>query len=125
MGLFGPSIKQENRGGRIWFTYTCNRGNCKRRKFENEDKGKVTKEVKAHIKAHDSKAESGAKSIKRLRQFRENRGACPRCHKNPCKMNQPACVRHAAKEMGSSMNINMDDPGEFDDQLRWYRDNMQ
>lgn len=124
MGLFGSSPKQEIRNGEVWFVLVCNRGKCSKNKFEGQSESKVKKQFKEHTRAHDSKAKDGAKSIQKLQDKRAKKGKCVHCGKDPCRMNNRRCVEAGIADWGSSMNIDVTDPATFDEQLRWYRDNM-
>lgn len=124
MGWFTPTPRQESRGGHIWYVLVCNRGNCSNRKFEDKDEGKCKKAWKAHKSAHDDKAKRGAKSIEKLQEKRARKGKCVHCGKDPCKMTSKKCVQAGIADWGSSMDIDVSDPATFDEQLKWYRDNM-
>lgn len=53
-------------------------------------------------------------------------GYCQYCNRNPCKGSKPGCSRLKAHRMESIMDqLDPSDPGRFDEQLRWYNDNMK
>lgn len=126
MGWFGPSPKEVNVGGKIHYEIECNRGKCRKRLFKDDKKRAVEKAFNEHQRAHDAKAKSGAGRIKALRDKRAaKKGLCPSCRKDPCKMVRKACIQSAIGEWGSSHDLDMSDPATFDEQLNWYKKNMQ
>jgi hypothetical protein len=125
MGWFGPDPEQVSVGGKIHYQMVCKRGKCKNRIFKNEDKKKCKNEWSSHQRDHDIKAKKGASKIKDLRDKRRaKKGKCPTCHKDPCRMDNQKCIQSAIGEWGSSSDLDMSDPATFNDQLKWYKDNM-
>ena len=123
MGLFGPSVETENKGGRVRFFVKCRRCKGGGQKIYGDSEREAKKEYSKHESFHNEKIKRGARDIKKLAQ-RAKKGKCSSCGKDPCKMDRKGCVEQAIGGWGSSMEIDMSDPGTFDEQLKWYRDNM-
>lgn len=152
--LFGPSVKQRNKHGRIEYYGKCEE--CKKEHSDTVEKNVVRgleSCAKADKKAADVKAaadlrvakakivadnQSAAtrrqKELDRLKQQRLNtakeirRNAkgkkCPWCGKRPCKGTKPKCAAMGAAEFDSAFNIDVTDPATFDRQMRFYKEQM-
>lgn len=64
--------------------------------------------------------------IKKARELRRDAKGkkCPFCGKQPCAGTRPKCAAVKAVEFESAFDIDVSDPATFDQQLRFYRDNM-
>lgn len=78
----------------------------------------------AQKRAEEAKRLKGLMAHKMRERRRLAKGKCPFCGKQPCAGRNEKCYKVQAVHLESSMNMDMSDPGTFDAQLRWYRDNM-
>jgi len=112
----------------------------KEEKIKAKDRKKALEEKHAERKARAERAERAERErhereVDRLKKQMLNTQRklkkeaksqkCVWCKSHPCKGTKPECAKLRAARLQSSMSMDMGDPATFDDQLRWYRDNMQ
>jgi hypothetical protein len=138
MGWFssGPDIRERSRGGRVEFYGKCDecgteKSHAEKKRVQRllEDcakKDKKEAERKAERELRDEAAKLKRKLATRAKELRrmEKGKKCPFCGKQPCKGTKPKCAQVKAREFENAADLDMSDPATFDEQLRWYRDNM-
>jgi hypothetical protein len=130
-------VKERSSWGTIKWVGKC--PECGK-EHSDDDKKKALKKIgwclDRCIKKAEREAEREAEDEEdRLKRDLANKGRelrrlakgkkCPFCKKNPCEGKKPKCTMVIADKWIHGTHIDVSDPAYFDDQLRWYKENME